>query len=145
MRTTDLRFKPETCDFFRQALQVMSCAYSSHNLTFPLSTLRALLLYKTNEQVESDCRQYSILVKDNAISFWKGAFQPDTHVSSVHTIWGLHKHVMTTRFYCTCVCPSLYPLIYGSIQMSMWSCLLKHYDGHSHMVILRAFQKKISI
>lgn len=83
MKTTDLRFEPETCDCFRQALQVMSCAYSSRNLTFPLSTLQALLVYKTNEQVESDCRQYSISVKDNAVSFWKGAFQPNTHVSSV--------------------------------------------------------------
>lgn len=63
----------------RQALQEMSCAYSSRNLTFPLGTLRALLLYKTNEQVESDCRRYSILVKDNDVSFWKGAFQPNTH------------------------------------------------------------------
>ncbi|PNF30649.1 hypothetical protein B7P43_G06113 [Cryptotermes secundus] len=68
----------------RRALQVMSCAYSSHNLTFPLSTLQTLLLYKTKGQVESDCRHYSILVKGNAISFWKGAFQPDTHGPCLH-------------------------------------------------------------
>jgi hypothetical protein len=68
---------------FRQALRVMSCAYSSRNLTFPLGRLQALLLYKTYEQVECDCRRYSILVKDNAVSFCKQSFQPNTHVSSV--------------------------------------------------------------
>jgi hypothetical protein len=85
MGTADLRLNPGTSDCFRQALQVMSCAYSSRNLTFPLGRLQALLLYKTYEQVEIDCRQYNIAVKDNAVSFCKQSFQPNTHVSSSFT------------------------------------------------------------
>lgn len=63
----------------------MSCAYSSRNLTFPLSRLQTLLLYKTHEQAESDCKRYGILEKDNAVIFNKATFQPNAHVSSVTT------------------------------------------------------------
>ncbi|XP_021927035.1 uncharacterized protein LOC110833359 isoform X3 [Zootermopsis nevadensis] len=63
----------------RHALQIMSCAYSSHNLTFPLSRLQTLLLYKTHKQAESDCKRYGISVKDNAVMFNKATFQPNAH------------------------------------------------------------------
>jgi hypothetical protein len=90
---------------FRQALQVMSCAYSSRNLKFPLGRLQALLLYKTYEQAECDCRRYNILVKDNAVSFCKQSFQPNKHVSSEVFI----KHVMTRHLFLVCL--SMYPFI----------------------------------
>jgi hypothetical protein len=102
MRTTDPRFQPETSDCFRHALQVMSCAYSSRNLTFPLGRLRALLLYKTYEQVESDCGQHSILLKDNAVSFYKGTFQPNTHVSFV-TQSEVFSNMLRPHIFTVCV------------------------------------------
>jgi len=78
----------------------MSCAYSSRNLTFPLSGLQALLLYKTQEEAESDCRQYGILVKDNTVMFSKETFQSNAHVSLLQSI---QSNLNVTKFMSFCL------------------------------------------
>lgn len=68
----------------RHAFQVMSRAYSSRNLSFPLSALQAILLYKTREQAEDDCRRYGISVTDNDVLFNKETFLPNAHGACLH-------------------------------------------------------------
>jgi len=61
----------------------MSRAYSSRNLSFPLDALQAILLYKTREQAENDCRHYGISVMENDVVFSKETFLPNAHVSYI--------------------------------------------------------------
>jgi Nuclear protein export factor len=85
----------------------MSRAYSSRNLSFPLDTLQAILLYKTREQAKNDCRHYGISVMDDDVVFSKETFLPNAHVSYI-TLY----HICTSA-------RTLYHYLPPPIQMSM--------------------------
>ncbi|KAJ8947784.1 hypothetical protein NQ317_003564 [Molorchus minor] len=58
----------------RKALETMSVAYNSKNLSFPVQLLKELLLYDTEEQLISDCRYYGLEVQNNGVYFSKSLF-----------------------------------------------------------------------
>ncbi|PSN34740.1 hypothetical protein C0J52_23123 [Blattella germanica] len=66
---------------YRHALIVMSNAFSSRNLTFPLERLTSILLYKSEKQAALDCERCGINVRDGAVSFNKTAFKIDAKIA----------------------------------------------------------------
>lgn len=52
----------------------MSVAYSCKNMSFPLITLKEILLYNSEEEVRNDCIYYGIQVTDYKIIFCKSTF-----------------------------------------------------------------------
>ncbi|XP_063226853.1 SAC3 domain-containing protein 1 isoform X2 [Bacillus rossius redtenbacheri] len=67
----------------RNTLQVMSVAFGSRNLGYPISKLASLLLYSTDNEAANDCRRYSLAVKDGSVMFHKKVFTLDASPSPV--------------------------------------------------------------
>ncbi|KAJ8927365.1 hypothetical protein NQ314_020140 [Rhamnusium bicolor] len=58
----------------RNALKIMSVAYSSKNLLYPVGVLKELLLYDTDLQIVNDCKYYGLEIQNNGIHFSKSSF-----------------------------------------------------------------------
>lgn len=52
----------------------MNSAYSSKNLTYPLSNLTSLLQFNNDEEACAECQYYGLKVNDRKIHFLKGTF-----------------------------------------------------------------------
>ncbi|KAK9891738.1 hypothetical protein WA026_016535 [Henosepilachna vigintioctopunctata] len=61
-----------------KALEMMSVAYNSKILTFPLTSLKYLLLYDTEEDVIQDCRSFGLELMNDSVRFNKNSFKKQT-------------------------------------------------------------------
>lgn len=58
----------------RLSLKIMSVAYNSKNVCFPIDVLTKLLLYNTTSELIADCRYYGLKVDENGVRFLKTDF-----------------------------------------------------------------------
>ncbi|XP_018563907.1 SAC3 domain-containing protein 1-like [Anoplophora glabripennis] len=68
----------------RTVLKIMSVAYSSKNLIFPVHVLKSLLLYNNDRDVFSDCKYYGLEVRDNGICFLRSSFNDNKMLPPSH-------------------------------------------------------------
>ncbi|WAR11244.1 SAC31-like protein [Mya arenaria] len=64
----------------RMALSMMSTAFSSKNLKFPISKLTELLFLNTHMETQNLCVQYGIKVQGENVQFLKGDFKTDAKI-----------------------------------------------------------------
>ncbi|CAH1175860.1 unnamed protein product [Phaedon cochleariae] len=67
----------------RSSFKIMSTAYHSKNLRYPLDALQHLLLYNTQDEIIYDCKYYGLNVLNNGIQFSKTDF--DQNKPKVHS------------------------------------------------------------
>nr|XP_023020632.1 SAC3 domain-containing protein 1 [Leptinotarsa decemlineata] len=67
----------------RDCFKIMSNAYSSKNLFFPVAVLQKILLYNNEDEIVSDCNYYGIKVKENGVVFLKTDFDSKKPVVSL--------------------------------------------------------------
>ncbi|XP_063531345.1 germinal-center associated nuclear protein [Cydia strobilella] len=86
----------------RQALQVISTAYNSKQLSVPLSALRTWLRFDSDAAAASVCAHYGLVANGGAVRFTKGNFKADvathqpTRLLLVDQKMDLsHKHMFT--------------------------------------------------
>ncbi|XP_044756715.1 germinal-center associated nuclear protein [Coccinella septempunctata] len=58
----------------RKTLQIMSVAYSSKNLKFPLHDLKQLLIYESINDVFEDCTHFGLHTNEDCVHFDKNSF-----------------------------------------------------------------------
>ncbi|XP_057656041.1 SAC3 domain-containing protein 1 isoform X1 [Diorhabda carinulata] len=56
------------------SLKMMSVAYNSKNICFPIGVLSKLLLYNSTSELISDCKYYGLKVDENGVWFMKTDF-----------------------------------------------------------------------
>lgn len=64
----------------KNLLEIMTVAFSSNILSFPLEDLRKLLLYDRSEDLVSDCKYYGLRLTDDGIRFLKGTFDTSRRI-----------------------------------------------------------------
>ncbi|XP_074041015.1 SAC3 domain-containing protein 1 isoform X2 [Leptinotarsa decemlineata] len=68
---------------WKDCFKIMSNAYSSKNLFFPVAVLQKILLYNNEDEIVSDCNYYGIKVKENGVVFLKTDFDSKKPVVSL--------------------------------------------------------------
>ncbi|XP_072397866.1 SAC3 domain-containing protein 1 isoform X2 [Diabrotica undecimpunctata] len=61
----------------RITLKIMSSAYHSKNLTFPLDVLSDMLLYNCVDELIKDCNYYGLKIQQDGVHFMKSDFLED--------------------------------------------------------------------
>ncbi|KAG5865462.1 hypothetical protein JTB14_008509 [Gonioctena quinquepunctata] len=68
----------------RDWLKIMSTAYNSKNLCFPVTVLKKLLLFNNEDEVISECIQYGLKVEDGGVFFSKNDFNSENAKVNSH-------------------------------------------------------------
>lgn len=88
--------------FSRQTLKVMSVAYNSKNLIFPLIVLKKLFLYDDLDDVIKECTYYGLTCSQDGVHFIKLNFKDDVLTVS-------NDKIMFHKIYFTLILETTYP------------------------------------
>uniref|UniRef100_A0A1B6DSY2 SAC3/GANP/THP3 conserved domain-containing protein n=2 Tax=Clastoptera arizonana TaxID=38151 RepID=A0A1B6DSY2_9HEMI len=67
----------------RNALRTMNNAYSSKNLTYPLSKLKSLLKFNNDEEALNECKYYGLKVDNGNIHFLRETFDHSVKLNTM--------------------------------------------------------------